>query len=121
MRCRNVKDPRIDILNDKMLKINNNNNFWRFSEVMELNRQSVQKTAMEFLIDGDHLELLNNQRNKRHKTISVYNTAENLNKHPSLFINYLRVLAAGKGMEFRVDGKDEKDEDEKQKKTAQEL
>jgi hypothetical protein len=39
----------------------------------------------------------------RRKNISVFNTVERLNKNPSLFINYLRVLAEGKGMGFTID------------------
>ena len=42
--------------------------------------------------------------NTRRKTMSVFNTGEKLNKHPSLYINYLRVLAVGKGMNFTIQG-----------------
>ena len=31
----------------------------------------------------------------------MYNEVERLNKHPSLFVNYLRVLADGKGIPIR--------------------
>ena len=34
---------------------------------------------------------------KQRKNISVYKKVETLNKHPSIFINYLRVLAGLKG------------------------
>jgi hypothetical protein len=101
-RCRNVEHPRIDLLNDPILKLNDNFNFWRFDEVMELNRHTVQHTSREFLIHGNYLELADNERNQRRKAISIYNTVERLNKHPSLFINYLKILASTKGMGFEV-------------------
>jgi hypothetical protein len=101
-RCRNVENPRVDLLNDPILRINSNFNFWKFDEVMELHRQTVQQTSPEFLINGNFLELSDNERNQRRKTISIYNTVERLNKHPSIFINYLRVLASAKGMGFEV-------------------
>jgi hypothetical protein len=37
-RCRRVEESRIDILNDSSLKVNNNYNFWRYDEVLELNK-----------------------------------------------------------------------------------
>ena len=44
----------MDVLSDSMLKINRNYNFWRFGEVLELNRATVQTTGLEFLVDGEH-------------------------------------------------------------------
>ena len=40
-RCRNVEDGAIDICSDPMLKVNNNHNFWKYKEVMELNGRKV--------------------------------------------------------------------------------
>ena len=108
-RCRNVENPRIDLLNDPILKINSNFNFWKFDEVMELNKHTVQHTSPEFLINGNYLELADNERNQRRKMISIYNTVEKLNKHSSIFINYLRVLATAKGMGFEIQGLEEND------------
>jgi hypothetical protein len=51
-----------------------------------------------------------NDRNRRRKTVAIYNEVEKLNKHPSVFVNYLRVLVEGKGMEFVID--DSSDEDD---------
>ncbi len=34
--------------------------------------------------------------------ISVYNTVETLNKHRSVFINYLQVLARAAGIKFQI-------------------
>ena len=42
-RSRNVEEGRIDVLNDVRFKINNNYNFWKFKEVLELNLESVQQ------------------------------------------------------------------------------
>jgi hypothetical protein len=113
-RCRDVEDPNIDILNDPTLKINDNYNFWRYDEVLELNRITVNRVDPELYEDGDYLELRDNERNKRRKTISIYNEAERLNKHPGVFLNYLRMLAVGKGMDFRViESKAEKEKKEK--------
>ncbi|MFM7990581.1 MAG: hypothetical protein ACKPKO_65800, partial [Candidatus Fonsibacter sp.] len=43
-----------------------------------------------------------NNANFKRKSTSVFNTVERLNKHPSVFINYLRVLANAKGMTFTI-------------------
>ena len=37
------------------------------------------------------------------KNISVFNEVERLNKHPSLFVNYLKQLARSKGISFDID------------------
>ena len=101
-RCRNVEDPRMDVLNDPCLKPNNNYCFWKFREVLELNRHTVKNTELRFVVDGSQLTLEESSRNERRKMISVFNATEKLNKHPSVYINYLKVLAMGKGMAFEV-------------------
>jgi len=101
-RCRNVEDPRMDVLNDPCLKPNNNYCFWKFREVLELNRHTVKNTELRFVVDGSQLTLEESSRNERRKMISVFNATEKLNKHPSVYINYLKVLAMGKGMTFEV-------------------
>ena len=40
----------------------------------------------------------------------MFNQVEKLNKHPSLFTNYLRVLATQKGMGFTIDQEGNKEE-----------
>jgi hypothetical protein len=100
-RCRNVEDGRIDILNDVQFRINKNHYFWTYKEVQELNKDTVQP-GMRMVVSGDHMRLADTV-DVRRKDISVFNHVERLNKHPCLFINYLRVLAKGKGMGFTID------------------
>ena len=53
-RCRNVEEPRIDLLKGEGLDLNSNYNFWRFAEVHELNKHSVDETRAEFIFeDGE--------------------------------------------------------------------
>ena len=116
-RCRRVEEPRMDFLKGEGLDMNNNYNFWTFNEIMHLNRHTVDATRAEFVVDenGD-LQLKENALNKQRKTISIYNTVEEKNKHPSLFINYLRVLVASKGIKFEVQARPEEQEGAKKKK-----
>lgn len=101
-RCRRVEEPRMDFLKGEGLDLNGNYNFWRFPEVQELNRHTVDSTRAEFVVEDGELKVQENALNKHRKSISIYNTVERLNKHPSIFINYLRVLAEGKGIKFQV-------------------
>jgi hypothetical protein len=39
----------------------------------------------------------------KRKTVSIYNATEKLNKHPTIFLDYLRVLAQEKGYGWSVD------------------
>ena len=112
-RCRNVEDHRMDIQNDICLKLNQNYNFWQFHEVLELNKHTVQT---DFVVHGHDLTVSESEQNRRRKTISVWNTAETLNKHSSVFINYLKMLLAAKGITFQIDANDEEDGDEEQPK-----
>ena len=43
-----------------------------------------------------------NEANAKRNAISLSNAVERLNKHSSVFINYLRVLALAKGMTFTI-------------------
>ena len=63
-----------------------------------------------------YLELSDIDRNARRKTISIHNSVEKLDKHQSLLINKLRVLAAEKGMTFEIVGKSEDNEGETRQK-----
>ncbi|MFM7978562.1 MAG: hypothetical protein ACKPKO_04535, partial [Candidatus Fonsibacter sp.] len=101
-RCRCVEDPNMDFLNDGRLKIINNYNFWKYAEVMELNKHTVANTRPEFLIEDGRMRIAENEANAKRKIMSVFNTVERLNKHPSVFINYLRVLANAKIMTFTI-------------------
>ena len=101
-RCRCVEDPNMDLLNGDGLKINSNYNFWKYAEVLELNKHTVTNTRPEFLIEDGVMRVAENDANTKRKNISVFNTVERLNKHPSVFINYLRVLANAKGMKFII-------------------
>ncbi|MFM7980871.1 MAG: hypothetical protein ACKPKO_16290, partial [Candidatus Fonsibacter sp.] len=65
-----------------------------------LNKQTVANARPEFLIEDGRMRVAENEANAKPNIISVYNTAEQLNNHPSVFINYLRVLATAKGMTF---------------------
>ena len=49
-RCRCVEDPNMDFLNGEGLRINGNSNFWKYAEVLELNKVTVANTRPEFLI-----------------------------------------------------------------------
>ena len=40
---------------------------------------------------------------ERRKIISVLNTIERLNKHPTVYLKYLKLLVESKGMLFTVD------------------
>ncbi|MFM7980809.1 MAG: hypothetical protein ACKPKO_15965, partial [Candidatus Fonsibacter sp.] len=84
------------------LKINANYNFWKYAEVMELNKHTVTNTRPEFLFEDGVMRVAENDANAKRKSISVFNTVERLNKHPSVFINYLSVLANAKGMTFNI-------------------
>jgi hypothetical protein len=89
--------------------------FWKFKEVEELNREKVSSNGgLEFEVNGDEITLT--ERDAKRKTISIYNTVEKLNKHPSVFINYLRVLARGKGYGFEIDEEIEEGSGEKGEK-----
>ncbi len=114
-RCRNVEEPRIDVLKGEGLDLNSNYNFWRFAEVQELNRHTVDTTRAEFVFEDGEIKMQENALNKHRKSISIYNTVERLNKHPSLFINYLRRLAEAKGFKFEVQPKPEGKECQKKK------
>lgn len=102
-RCRVVEIGQVDIAGDPQLKINKNHCFWKYGEVLELNRSTVTATTGFRFTVANGLLRLSDSPDVRRKNISVFNQVERLNKHPSLFINYLRILAASKGMGFTVD------------------
>jgi len=68
-----------------------------------LNRQAVNATRDDELIVEDGIRTFGeSEKSKRRKTMSVFNTTEKLNKHPSVYLNYLRVLVEGKGMKWQA-------------------
>ena len=101
-RCRCVEDPNMDFLNGDGLSIHSYYNFFKYAEVLELNKHAVANTRPEFLIEDGRMRVAENEANAKRKSISVFNTVERLNKHPSVFINYLRVSALTKGMTFTI-------------------
>ena len=84
------------------LRTNGNYNFWTYAEVLELNKHMVANARTEFLIEDGRNRVAENDAYAKRNIISVFNTVERLNKHPSVFINYLRVLASAKGMTFTI-------------------
>ncbi|MFM7986072.1 MAG: hypothetical protein ACKPKO_42840, partial [Candidatus Fonsibacter sp.] len=62
-RCRCVGDPNMDFLNDGRLNINSNYNFWKYDEVMELNKRMVTNTRPEFLIEDGVMRVAQNDAN----------------------------------------------------------
>ncbi len=115
-RSRNVKEERMDSLCDPSLKLNDNYKFWTFGEVLELNKDAVQARGVDehSIVDGE-LVVGESEKSKRRNMVSVFNTVETLNKHPSIYLNYMRVLLEGKGVKWQVekssgDGKRTKEE-----------
>ncbi len=49
------------------LDINSNYNFWKYSEVLELNRHTVDATRAEFIIEDGELILEESAFNKQRK------------------------------------------------------
>jgi hypothetical protein len=111
-RCRNVEEGEIPILNDPSFKVNRNYWFWTFKELEAMNREMVTSTAFSYEIVGDEIRPAAPKDVKR-KTISIYNEAENLNKNPSVFLNYFRKLALEKGYGFAIDQANEGDKIER--------
>ncbi|MFM7983953.1 MAG: hypothetical protein ACKPKO_31975 [Candidatus Fonsibacter sp.] len=68
--------------------------------MLELNKHTVANARPEFLIEAGRMRVAENEANAKRNIISVFNTGERLNKHPSVFINYLRALAHAKGTTF---------------------
>jgi pterin-4a-carbinolamine dehydratase len=116
-RCRNVEEPRMDFLKGEGLHINSDYKFWKYSDVLKNNRDTVDTTRMEFLVEDGELRLKETALSKQRKNISVYNTTETLNKHPSIFINYLKVLTAAKGIKFQIQAVPEEQKGQPKKKT----
>jgi hypothetical protein len=107
-RCRNVADGEVVLLSDPSFRLNERYDFWQYHEVEALNRETlgIPTGQRRLRADGDVLSFAEDASLKR-KTISVYNATEKLNKHPLLFLNYLRTLAEEKGYGWSVDALEE--------------
>ena len=97
----------MDLLKGESLDLNSNYNFWRFADIQESNSHIVENTRAEFVFEDGEIKVKENALSKHRKSISIYNTVEEQNKHPKLFINYLRVLAEAKGIKFEVQARPE--------------
>ena len=82
--------------------INSNYKFWKYAEVLELSKQTVANTRPELFIKYSRTRIAENDANAKRKHIFVFNTVEQLNKHPHVCISYFRVLASAKGMSFTI-------------------
>ena len=78
-RCRYVEEPRMDFLKGDVLEISINYNFWKYSEVLELHKHSVNAIRAEFVIEGGELMVKENALSKQRKNISIYNEVERTN------------------------------------------
>ena len=67
-RCRCVEEPRMDFLKGDGLYINTNYNFWRYSEVLELNKHAINNIRAEFVIEDGELMLEESTISKQRKT-----------------------------------------------------
>jgi len=99
-RCRKVEHPTINVMNEQTIQINNNHSFWTFRDIYETNKASIHNRA--FHVEGSKL-IIGATHDERRKIISVFNTVERLNKHPSLYLNFLKLLVESKGMLFTID------------------
>ena len=59
----------MDFLKGEGLGINSNYNFWRYSEVLELSRGSINTTRAEFIIEGGELMLEESALSNQRKTL----------------------------------------------------
>ena len=73
-RCRNVEEPRIDLLKGEGLDLNSNYNFWRFAEVQELNKHTVDETRAEFVFEDGEIKMQENALNKHLSKASAFTT-----------------------------------------------
>ncbi len=58
----------MDFLKGEGLDINRNYNFWRYSEVLELNKHTVNNIRAEFVIEDGELMLEESALSKQRKT-----------------------------------------------------
>ena len=89
-------------MNGKGLSIHCNYNFRSCAEIHELSNQTVANTRPEFLTEDGRMRIAENGANPKRNNISVFNTVEKLNKHRSVFINYLLALASATGISFTI-------------------
>ena len=56
----------------------------------------------EFVIEDGELMVKESALSKQRKHISIYSEVERLSKHLSVFIDYLKALATGKGIKLQT-------------------
>ncbi len=66
----------MDFLKGEGLDITKNYNCWRYSEVLELSKHTVNNIRAEFVIEDGELMLEESAPNKQRKNISIYNEVE---------------------------------------------
>ena len=76
-----AEEPVLNVLNDRFVPINENHNFWTYKDVFETHRHIIHKPT--YSVEDGKLTLSEGV-DERRKIISVFNTVERLNKHPSI-------------------------------------
>ncbi|MFM7979502.1 MAG: hypothetical protein ACKPKO_09325, partial [Candidatus Fonsibacter sp.] len=99
-RCNKVEHPMTNVMSEQTIQINNNHSCWTFRDIYETNKTSIHNKA--FHVERSKL-IIGATHDERRKIISVFNTVEWLNKHPSLYLNFLKLLVESKGMIFTID------------------
>ncbi|MFM7987694.1 MAG: hypothetical protein ACKPKO_51110, partial [Candidatus Fonsibacter sp.] len=87
-------------MNEQTIQINNNHSFWTFRDISETNTASIHNRALHVEISK---LIIVATHDERRKIISVLNTVERLNKHPALYLNFLKLLVESEGMLFTID------------------
>ena len=96
-RCRKVGDQTIIVLNNQMVQINDNHNFWTFRDEYATNKSTIH--GQPFTAEWGRLKL-GSSHDERQKILSIRNTVAMLYKHPSLYLNLLKLLEESKCMQL---------------------
>jgi hypothetical protein len=67
----------MDFLKGEGLDLNSNYNFWRFAEVQELNKHTVDETRAEFIFEDGEIKMQENALNKHRKSIQFTTPSSN--------------------------------------------
>ena len=103
----------MDFSNGEGLSINSNYNFWKYTEVLELNKDLNPKKRRSDAHSGERRHLQAQAHLRLH-------TVEKLHKRPSVFINHLRAFSSAKGMAFATQQQPEEGAAPQRKKTKKE-
>ena len=72
-RCRNVQEPRMDMLAPARMKVQNNFRFWTFKEALELNREAVNEShGVESMVQGGQLTFSESEKSRRREIVSFF-------------------------------------------------